>query len=82
MEPGDEGVTAGDVETIAREIMAYLHLNPSAADTLEGIARWWLQSGEPNLATVQRALDDLQTSHQVMAVKRTGDEICYTLNPK
>lgn len=80
MEPGDEDVTAADVDTIAHEIMAYLHLNPSASDTLEGIARWWLKSGNPNLVLVQRALDCLRYSGKLIIVERSSGEIYYVLN--
>lgn len=33
-----------DKDEVARKIMNYLHKNPAAGDTLEGITKWWIQS--------------------------------------
>jgi hypothetical protein len=47
-----------DVESLARELEHYLSSHPSAADTVEGIARWWLARAEqPSLSRVEAALD-------------------------
>ena len=47
-----------DVETLAREIGAYVATHPSAADTIESIARWWLSgSRKPSLKRVEAALE-------------------------
>ncbi len=48
-----------DIERISTEIQLYLQNHPNAADTLEGITRWWIkrqryEEGEEN---VQKALD-------------------------
>jgi uncharacterized protein YbaP (TraB family) len=56
--------------TIAR-IRRYLDEHPNAADTLEGIARWWLAGDEGYvwLDTVERAMERL--SADGIAVRRT-----------
>jgi Fe2+ or Zn2+ uptake regulation protein len=43
------------------EILKYLGAHPQAADTVEGIANWWLprQRYEEEIQKVQQALDDL-----------------------
>ena len=49
------------VVAVADEVMRYLAHHPEAADSAEGIQRWWLaphQIEEP-LERVQRALDAL-----------------------
>lgn len=47
-----------DVESVARELESYVSSHPSAADTVEGIARWWLAGTEqPSLSRVEAALD-------------------------
>lgn len=49
-----------EIERIARDLEHYVSLHPTAADTAEGIARWWLpHSGEPALTTVEAALEQL-----------------------
>jgi hypothetical protein len=49
-----------DVESLARELETYVSSHPSAADTVEGIARWWLARKEqPSLSRVEAALDQL-----------------------
>lgn len=45
---------------LADEVQGYLHRHPEAADTAEGIQRWWLADGSAHaLAEVERALDRL-----------------------
>ena len=50
-----------NIIAVAREIRQYLEHYPEAADTLEGIARWWLtqQRFQQARDTVQQALDQL-----------------------
>ena len=46
-----------EVEGIARELEKYVSLHSTAADTPEGIARWWLDRREqPTLNSVEAAL--------------------------
>jgi hypothetical protein len=50
-----------DVAGIARAIERYLAKHPNAADSLEGIHRWWLlrQRYEESAQQVQEALEQL-----------------------
>ena len=45
----------GDPNTVAAEIERYLRAHPTAADTLEGAARWWLQH-EPSRKVIEQAM--------------------------
>ena len=49
------------VAVVLEEILAYLHAHPSAADTVDGIAQWWLVAAAKHAAIedVQDALDRL-----------------------
>ena len=52
----------------AREaIVDYLRIRPGAADTAEGIARWWVYpaTGENDLDVVRTALDLLEQRGEV-----------------
>jgi hypothetical protein len=47
-----------DVEDIARELERYIDRHPAAADTVDGIARWWLAGPvQPPPRDVEAALD-------------------------
>lgn len=49
-----------EVEEIARDLEQYVALHPTAADTVDGIARWWLDRPEqPSLSRVEAALESL-----------------------
>jgi len=50
-----------DVQQIADEIECYLKNHPNAADTVEGITKWWLlgQGIEESSLIVHQALDYL-----------------------
>ena len=47
-----------DARAVAAEIVRYLREHSEAADTMEGVARWWLrrQRYDDALATVERAM--------------------------
>jgi hypothetical protein len=47
-----------DIEGIARELERYVDRHPAAADTVDGIARWWLAGpSQPPARDVEAALD-------------------------
>lgn len=55
------------LDAVAREIARYLADHPAAADSAEGIRRWWLlrQRFDEAAEQVQRALDQLEAAGQV-----------------
>lgn len=68
------------LKTIVDEIKSYLDSHPNAADTIEGIIKWWwLRTRyEKSREEVQRAVDIL-VKHGVMKKKVTaGGQVIYT----
>ena len=66
----------------AQTILAYLRRKPDAGDTLEGIARWWLEIEriESSVSEVVRALDEL-TGRGVIRMRPLKDGTAfYTAN--
>jgi hypothetical protein len=70
------------VET-AREILRYFVTHPSAKDTLEGIARWWLQRER-----IERTVDEVAESLRLLLMhgfitERHGTAVrpYYQINP-
>ena len=61
-------------EELARLILGYLREHPGAADTLEGITKWWVMRQRISESTeaVQRALEKL-VSEGLIARRRTVD---------
>lgn len=58
----DRPLPEADVHAVKEALCRYLAERPQAADTAQGIQRWWLAPsfGEVSLASVQAALDQLQ----------------------
>jgi len=65
--PDDRTLVDLRLEDLSREITRYLAEHPAAADSVEGIRRWWLlrQRLDEAAAQVQRALDRLEAAGQV-----------------
>jgi hypothetical protein len=55
------GFNDSDVQQIADQIECYLKNHPYAADTIEGITKWWLRGEEVEVSSliVQQALNYL-----------------------
>jgi hypothetical protein len=72
---------ADEIDALARQILQYLRMHSSAADTPQGIARWWLQRQrfEEAVERVQTALDQLVASAQVEARNTPTGAVLYTL---
>jgi hypothetical protein len=68
---------------IARAVLRYLETHPEAKDTLEGIARWWLERerAERLLEEVERAVTLLLASDLVVETRRHGMAPYYQVNP-
>ncbi len=64
---------------LAQEIKKYLRAYPRAADTVEGVARWWLtrQRYEEALKRVQDALDLLVEQGVVTKRIAAGGKVVY-----
>ena len=67
---------------IARAILRYLESRPDAKDTLEGIARWWLQRewSERVLNDVERAVNLLLSRRLIRETVRYGTPGYYQLD--
>lgn len=67
------------VTSTASAISRYLTSRPNACDTVEGIAKWWLvrQRYEDSLVTVQRALDYLESSGEIVKISVAGSKVMY-----
>ena len=83
--PGPPADAAADAEVarLAAEVLRYLRRHPGAADTIEGIAEWWLakQRLEDTLVHVQAAVDRLVTQDLVEANGVAGGRVRYRLRP-
>lgn len=77
-DPGDEH----EIARIAAELRAYLEQNEGAADTLDGIVRWWWQLQRYRVISqqVERALTLLE-AQGVVGTRRLADgKILYFLS--
>jgi hypothetical protein len=73
MDEPRERHTPEQADDIARAIVEYLRLHPQAADTMVGIARWWLG---PSMEPMTRlALERLVASGEVVC-EVLGDGQC------
>ena len=63
-----------EIEDVAEQILGYLGRHPAAADTLEGVARWWLtlQQLNESVVDVQLALELLK-NRGLVVVRRNPD---------
>jgi hypothetical protein len=71
-----------DEPDIAYHILAYLHANPEAQDTLEGIVEWWLldQKISHNTELVKRALVDLTEQGLITARMGMDSRVRYGID--
>lgn len=70
----NSGGQSSEASDTAYQILAYLHANPEAQDTLEGIVEWWLLERriKNQTAKVNEALDFLVAGGLISA--RTGKD--------
>lgn len=71
-----------DVAAVAVSIRRYLLDHPNAADTLEGVARWWL-SGDADhewLSKVQRAIEQLVNRGEMVRQTLRDGTVIYERN--
>jgi hypothetical protein len=71
-----------DIAAAAAAIRRYLCDYPMAADTLEGIARWWLSGNSANvlLTDVERAMEQLVTQGEVVRQTLRDGTVIYGRN--
>jgi len=71
-----------DEQTVARAIFDYLQAHPDAADTLEGIAQWWLlrECTERRLVEVEHAISILLAEGSIVQISRAGRPLYFKLN--
>lgn len=70
------------ISKIAAEIVHYLTAHDNAADTLEGVTRWWIarQRIEESQQQVQKALEFLCEQGMVKSLSLPDGELLYSLN--
>jgi DNA-binding MarR family transcriptional regulator len=67
---------------LAAEVLAHLERHPDAADTAEGIQRWWLSDGGAYaLADVERALERLVRMGSVSRRRLPDGRVLYAAVP-
>ena len=68
-----------DRDQLADEISRYLEAHPGAADSVEGIVRWWLARQRYEFAThkVQEALNYLESRGVVRKSVSSGGRVIY-----
>ena len=78
----NSGGQPGEECDIAYHILAYLHANPEAQDTLEGIVEWWLleQKIRQQTESVKKALADLTERELIVARLGTDSRVHYGID--
>jgi len=68
-----------DPKVICESILHYLSLHPEAADSLEGIASWWLPPSNRTVTTdaVQAALTLLVVEHRIALIDLADGRTLY-----
>jgi hypothetical protein len=68
------------VLAVAKEIQNYLENHPNAADSADGVMRWWLsqQRLEESLQIVQQALEALVSQGEIDKAVTPGGRTVYS----
>jgi hypothetical protein len=68
-----------DPSALAQGILHYLREHPEAADSLEGIASWWLPPSTyfVTMETVQMALDQMVAENQIARIDLADGRTLY-----
>lgn len=68
-----------NVQEAAEVIRRYLEVRPNAAETVEGVAKWWLtrQRFDDSVELAQEALDLLEGSGKVVKFHLAGGKVMY-----
>ena len=62
-----------------QQLLTYWQARPQAADTVEGIQRWWLGEAVVSRAVLARVLDDLVQRGMVIGVTAADGRVRYRL---
>jgi hypothetical protein len=73
-----------EVVRVAEMIRSYLRAHPRAADTAQGIQRWWIAPvfGEVSLRAVEEALLTLERSGAVQKLDPLMPQSAYARGPR
>jgi len=73
-------VDEGLVESLAVEILDYLASHPLAADSVDGVARWWLGPARASVTVeqVERALELLVARGRMRHLRLTDGTVLYS----
>ena len=84
LKPGREMIELNnsDVQQVANQIECYLKNRPNAADTIEGINKWWLPRQEIEVSSliVQQALNYLGSKSIVKCTTNLSGNKVYSSN--
>ncbi|MBD3318175.1 MAG: hypothetical protein GF344_20520 [Chitinivibrionales bacterium] len=71
-----------EIRIVAKAIERYLHAHPHAADTVDGVAIWWLtrQRFVETLDTVEQALEYLVATGDVKKTLTADGNPLYSLS--
>lgn len=74
---------AGLVDEVVSAILSHLRDHPLAADSIEGVARWWLGPALANVRIdqVERALDLLVSRHALRRLVLLDGSVLYAQAP-
>jgi hypothetical protein len=78
MKPKVTGKKNEEDKSLMQEIIHYLELHPNAADTLQGILKWWIkqQRNATNAEVLERNLNLLVEQKQlVITTSQSGEKI-------
>ena len=69
---------------LARAILDYLQTHPNAADSVEGIARWWLGASgpEPDAGQLAQVLDSLAAQGRIRRTVLVDGTTLYGAAPR
>jgi len=84
MHPPDSAHLPDDGDGVVAEVVRYLQAHPHAADTIEGIRRWWLAPtlGAVSADALERALARLMESGHVQRDALGDGRFVYRRGPK
>ena len=74
--------SAAEIDVVVQEIRNYLVAHPHAADSLEGIANWWLDASlNISIEVVEQAVEQLVGQRELQVSSRVGGKLIYSGHP-